>query len=436
MATVSEPLYVGEQIHIPPALPEILKQFTKAAIKTQPGNTYSWAAEYFTSLAGGSFPNVATRVTKDGAAADGADGADEGLGGPPTEELMQKTLADLAATLGQGPDEVDVSVIESTCAQAGVAAVQIKDVVGLGKFAGTVQWKQFFAVLCGFLPELAELTLKSVIMFVVDTLGHGFGVSLAEFSGLLRFVAGLDPDLSTNQINVFINDAVGKVGKGIVTSDALKELAIRDALEADKMVELSTLIAESGADAPAAAKEDAPAPAPAPAPAAASDSEFMRLSILTSPKRAAADEAPAAAVEAVAATDAAPAIKPIEERLSAISSLTVALAKDTPDAAPAAIKATCVAAGVTEALADVVLKTGKFGESAAGSHVLILLCADAATSFKETCQLFADKLRSEEPMPLSKEEAEAACLYLASLDKNLNEDDAKATVAEIFGASA
>ena len=44
MATVSEPLYVGEQIHIPPALPEILKQFTKAAIKTQPGNTYACPA--------------------------------------------------------------------------------------------------------------------------------------------------------------------------------------------------------------------------------------------------------------------------------------------------------------------------------------------------------------------------------------------------------
>jgi hypothetical protein len=36
---VAEPLYVGEQIHIPPDLPEILKQFTKAAIKTQPDDT-------------------------------------------------------------------------------------------------------------------------------------------------------------------------------------------------------------------------------------------------------------------------------------------------------------------------------------------------------------------------------------------------------------
>jgi len=435
MTSVSEPLYVAEQIHIPPALPEILKQFTKAAIKTQPGNTYAWAAEYFTSLAGGSFPNVLTRVTKEGAAAE-VDGPDEGLGGGPTEELMQKTLVDLAATLGRGLEEVDVSVIESTCAQAGVPAVQTKDVIGLGKFEGTVQWKQFFAVLCGFLPELAELTLKSVIVFVVDTLGQGAGISLAEFSSLLKFVAGLDPDLSANQIDVFITDVAGKIGGAAVTSSTLKDLSIKDALEADKTVELASLVAEAGADAPAAAKEDAPAPA------AIDDSEFIRLSILTSPQRpapaAAATEAATATAtdEADTAPDAAPVIKPIEDRLASISSLTVSLAKDTPDAAPDAIKATCVAAGVTEALADVVMKTGKFGESAAGSHVLILLCADAATSFRETCQLFADKLSKEDPMPLTKEGAEAACLYLASLDKNLSEDDAKATVTEIFAAMA
>lgn len=57
-----EPLYTAEQIHIPPAFPDILKQFTKAAIKTQPDNIHLWAAEYFQALAKGEVPNVASRV--------------------------------------------------------------------------------------------------------------------------------------------------------------------------------------------------------------------------------------------------------------------------------------------------------------------------------------------------------------------------------------
>jgi len=39
-----EPFYCSQQINIPPALPDILKQFTKAAIRTQPTDVLSWSA--------------------------------------------------------------------------------------------------------------------------------------------------------------------------------------------------------------------------------------------------------------------------------------------------------------------------------------------------------------------------------------------------------
>lgn len=40
-----ETMYCAQQINIPPELPNILKQFTKAAIKTQPHDVLQWAAE-------------------------------------------------------------------------------------------------------------------------------------------------------------------------------------------------------------------------------------------------------------------------------------------------------------------------------------------------------------------------------------------------------
>lgn len=40
-----ETMYCAQQINIPPELPNILKQFTKAAIKTQPCDVLQWAAE-------------------------------------------------------------------------------------------------------------------------------------------------------------------------------------------------------------------------------------------------------------------------------------------------------------------------------------------------------------------------------------------------------
>uniref|UniRef100_A0A8C7FEU0 Ropporin-1-like protein n=1 Tax=Oncorhynchus kisutch TaxID=8019 RepID=A0A8C7FEU0_ONCKI len=42
-----------EQNNIPPELPDILKQFTKAAIRTQPHDILQWSAAYFSALSKG-----------------------------------------------------------------------------------------------------------------------------------------------------------------------------------------------------------------------------------------------------------------------------------------------------------------------------------------------------------------------------------------------
>lgn len=39
-----EPYYCSQQINIPPGLPDILKQFTKAAVRTQPTDVLGWSA--------------------------------------------------------------------------------------------------------------------------------------------------------------------------------------------------------------------------------------------------------------------------------------------------------------------------------------------------------------------------------------------------------
>nr|XP_019942835.1 PREDICTED: ropporin-1-like protein [Paralichthys olivaceus] len=46
-------MYCAEQINIPPELPDILKNFTKAAIRTQPKDVLLWSATYFHALCKG-----------------------------------------------------------------------------------------------------------------------------------------------------------------------------------------------------------------------------------------------------------------------------------------------------------------------------------------------------------------------------------------------
>lgn len=41
-----EPYYTSEQIRIPPEFPDVLLQFSKAAIRTQPTDVLAWSAAY------------------------------------------------------------------------------------------------------------------------------------------------------------------------------------------------------------------------------------------------------------------------------------------------------------------------------------------------------------------------------------------------------
>ncbi|KAJ8789134.1 hypothetical protein J1605_022235 [Eschrichtius robustus] len=55
-------MFCAQQIHIPPELPDILKQFTKAAIRTQPADVLQWSAGYFSALSRGDPLPVKDRI--------------------------------------------------------------------------------------------------------------------------------------------------------------------------------------------------------------------------------------------------------------------------------------------------------------------------------------------------------------------------------------
>lgn len=47
----SAPLYSAEQITVPDALPQVLKEWTKEVIRANPADIIAWSAEYFTKKA-------------------------------------------------------------------------------------------------------------------------------------------------------------------------------------------------------------------------------------------------------------------------------------------------------------------------------------------------------------------------------------------------
>lgn len=64
MSFVGQPSFFGrdDMIAVPARLPMILKQFCKAAIRTQPYDLLKWSSSYFRALADGEEPPVKSRL--------------------------------------------------------------------------------------------------------------------------------------------------------------------------------------------------------------------------------------------------------------------------------------------------------------------------------------------------------------------------------------
>jgi hypothetical protein len=61
MPDLVEQMCCSQQIHIPPTFPFILKEYAKAAIRTQSYDLLHWSAAYFQAMAQGEEPPVKKR---------------------------------------------------------------------------------------------------------------------------------------------------------------------------------------------------------------------------------------------------------------------------------------------------------------------------------------------------------------------------------------
>eukprot|EP00053_Salpingoeca_punica_P002024 m.35862 g.35862 ORF g.35862 m.35862 type:complete len:207 (-) comp11343_c0_seq1:173-793(-) len=131
---MTDVLYCAEQINIPASLPDILKQFSKAAIRAQPTEIYTWAADYFQGL---------------------VEGKPQEFNGPLP---LQSTKRDLStAVLKQffnemskaGNDKVAVEDLSHWCTTQSIDANVVADILRLvPQTGGMVKWQHFLVMGC------------------------------------------------------------------------------------------------------------------------------------------------------------------------------------------------------------------------------------------------------------------------------------------------
>jgi len=189
MPQPSEPYYCSQQIHVPPELPDILKQFTKAAIRTQPQDLLAWCSAYFHALAVGEVPPVKERLDKMMSTQKDATGL--------TPELLRVLNRQL------GPKRVvSLEMIEDRWNDLSLPKEIFDDIVRIGDLTGDVKWVYFLALAASSLsPDLTSSLKLLCEILTADPDGGAARIPFPLFKDLYLYLAKNDGDISLETCN-------------------------------------------------------------------------------------------------------------------------------------------------------------------------------------------------------------------------------------------
>ncbi|XP_007887877.1 ropporin-1-like protein [Callorhinchus milii] len=186
-------MFCAQQIDIPPAFPDILKQFTKAAIRTQPHDVLQWSAAYFTALYKGNTLPVKDRLEMPVA----TQKTDTGL----TPGLLKILHKQLSPNIYVNENEVNQKWKE-----LGIPIQNLERILELGNIVPKVdfEWMKFLALACSSLSEnlLAAMTYACEIL-TNDPPGGAAYIEFSIFKYLYSYLAKIE-GIPENEIEAVI----------------------------------------------------------------------------------------------------------------------------------------------------------------------------------------------------------------------------------------
>ncbi|XP_071632068.1 ropporin-1-like protein [Temnothorax longispinosus] len=180
MSFVEQPS-LGREIAVPARLPMILKQFCKAAIRTQPYDLLKWSGSYFRALADGEEPPVKPRLEY-----------------PSSSTASGLTVGFLRVLLRQFGNYNKTLPVETISRRWDCLCLDRRDldtILAIGRFRRTCQVKKFLAIAVGLLgASLTETMIMVCQLFSHEPDGGSAMIPLTLFMEIYEYLAGLACD--------------------------------------------------------------------------------------------------------------------------------------------------------------------------------------------------------------------------------------------------
>ncbi|KAK6491017.1 ropporin-1-like protein isoform X1 [Huso huso] len=180
----ADTILCAQQINIPTELPDILKQFTKAAIRTQPHDVLQWSAAYFSSLSSGETLPVKERL--------GMPVATQKTGTGLTPGLLKRT--------------VEKAELEQRWKELCLPMEQLNSIIELGNFATDIVWIEFLALGCSAMNGTITTSLKCACeILTADPEGGAARIPFETFRFLFTYLNNFDGEMPQDQIDSYLN---------------------------------------------------------------------------------------------------------------------------------------------------------------------------------------------------------------------------------------
>ncbi|XP_066465597.1 ropporin-1 [Tiliqua scincoides] len=180
-----------KQVCIPPELPDLLKQFTKAAIRTQPPDLIQWSSEYFSALARGELPPVRERS--------------ERVPLSNYAELTPELLKVLHQRVG-GRLIVHVDELAQMWKVLNLPTDLFESVMNVGRFTEEIEWLKFLALACSSLGVTIAKTLKIICEVLSNENDAGPArIPFSTFQFLYTYIAEVDGEISASHVSRMLN---------------------------------------------------------------------------------------------------------------------------------------------------------------------------------------------------------------------------------------
>lgn len=185
-------LFCAQQIHIPPELPDILKQFTKAAIRTQPADVLQWSAGYFSALSRGDPLPVKDRIEMPMATQKTDTGLTQGLLKVLHKQCGHKQYVELAD-------------LEQKWKNLCLPVEKFRAVLQLDPCEHNMEWMKFLALGCSMLGGSLTSAMKHLCeILTADPEGGPARIPFETFCYVYRYLSELDAEIPVADTEVYL----------------------------------------------------------------------------------------------------------------------------------------------------------------------------------------------------------------------------------------